>query len=107
MVEDGLIKKRRQHMTSDNFHFGGETFDHKLDGDRLRSQLERVRRFTTGHADYWYTLAEIAEELNYPEASISARLRDLRKRGYPVERRRVTGQRGLWEYRVGEQVIRD
>lgn len=101
-------------MTSDNFHFGGETFVEELDGGRLRSQLERVLRFMTwshetsdSQRGWWWTLREIADELGYPEASISARLRDLRKQGYPVERRRVAGQRGLWEYRVGEQVIRD
>ncbi len=92
-------------MTSinlENPRFGGETFDEKLDGDRLRSQLERVRRFMANHSDYWYTLAEIADELGYPEASISARLRDLRKQGYTVQRRRVITQHGLWEYRVPE-----
>lgn len=102
-------------MTSDNFHFGGETFSEEQDGDRLRSQLQRVLRFMTwskataadASRGWWWTLREIADELGYPEASISARLRDLRKQGYPVERRRVAGQRGLWEYRVGEQVIGD
>lgn len=37
-----------------------------------------------------------------PEASASARLRDLRRAGLTVERRRRGDPKaGLWEYRVG------
>jgi DNA-binding Lrp family transcriptional regulator len=49
----------------------------------------------------WRTLAVIAEECKASEASVSARLRDLRKLrygGYFVERRRVRSD--LWEYRL-------
>jgi uncharacterized membrane protein len=49
----------------------------------------------------WWTLAELARATGYPEASISARLRDLRKPkfgGYTVERQYV--ERGLFRYRV-------
>lgn len=51
----------------------------------------------------WRTLAEIASLTGAPEASVSARLRDLRKPkfgGYVVERRRVSVGRGTWLYRV-------
>jgi hypothetical protein len=82
--------------------FGGATFDEEQDRARLTRQLDRVRSFMTrvDCHDWWHTLHEISEALGYPEASISARLRDLRKQGFNVERRRVAGEHGLWEYRV-------
>ena len=77
----------------------GATIDHALDDDRLRSQVKRVRfLMLDGH---WRTLAEIAASTNAPEASVSARLRTLRERGYVVERqRRGDPKKGHWEYRV-------
>lgn len=53
----------------------------------------------------WRTLGEVAKETGAPEASISARLRDLRKEkfgGYLVERK-YHGD-GLWAYRVMQRV---
>ena len=50
----------------------------------------------------WRTLFEIARLTGDPEASISARLRDLRKDrfgGYELQGRRL-GSKGLWEYRL-------
>jgi hypothetical protein len=79
--------------------FGGETFDEGRDGERFTLQLGRVRALMLDGK--WRTLAEIAEATGYPEASISARLRDLRKPrfgGFQVERRYL--RRGLHEYRV-------
>ena len=81
--------------------FDGETFDPKLDGARLASQLGRVRRFLA--SGRFVTLAQIAVAARCSEASASARLRDLRKPrfgSYVVERRRVPGARGLFEYRL-------
>jgi hypothetical protein len=52
----------------------------------------------------WRTLAEIEEITEDPQASISARLRDLRKERFGehevARRRRGSGQRGLFEYRI-------
>ena len=82
--------------------FGGATFSEEHDGSRLRAQLDRVRAFMLC-SPAWFRLQTIASCLGYPEASISARLRDLRKAkfgGYRVERRRVPGGHGLHEYRV-------
>jgi hypothetical protein len=82
--------------------FGGTTYDPELDYDRLARQFERVRALMSDGA--WRTLREIADELGHPEASISARLRDLRKEkfgGFLVERRRRGDPpRGLFEYRL-------
>lgn len=66
------------------------------DRTRLGRQLEAVRAFMEGRG--WQTLAGIREATGFPEASISARLRELRAEGYVVERRREG--RGLWRYRV-------
>lgn len=84
-----------------NPSFDGATFDESQDAGRLKVQLERVRRLMSDQA--WRSLADIEDATGYPQPSISARLRDLRKDrfgGFVVERRRVPGGRGLHEYRV-------
>ncbi len=71
----------------------------KADTERLSGQLNRVLELMSdGH---WRTLRSISDSCVASEASVSARLRDLRKPrfgSYSVERRRVAD--GLWEYRV-------
>jgi hypothetical protein len=77
----------------------GETFDRKRDGARLNAQAQAVFSYMQ-HGD-WRTLADIAAATGHPEASVSARLRDLRKPtlgGFTVERRYIA--RGLYQYRV-------
>ena len=77
----------------------GETFDAKRDGRRLNAQAADVYRLMRDGK--WRTLADIAAATDHPEASVSARLRDLRKAkfgGLTVERNYVS--RGLYEYRV-------
>jgi hypothetical protein len=85
---------------------GGRTYDPSMDGVRLRDQALRVFELLRGAPpDHWLSLREIAGITGDPEASISARLRDLRKKefgGYNVERRRRAGATGTWEYRLGE-----
>jgi hypothetical protein len=79
----------------------GPSFDRQLDGARLQRQHEAIRDFMLAHGG-WRTLAEIHEALHFPEPSISAQLRHLRKRqfgSYQVEKRRRDGA-GTWEYRV-------
>jgi hypothetical protein len=48
----------------------------------------------------WHTLADLAEVSGAPEASVSARIRDLRAIGYTVDRQRVPGGNGLHRYRL-------
>ena len=77
----------------------GATYDHDRDGLRLHKQHNRVLALMRDGC--WRTLAQIAAGTNDPEASVSARLRDLRKPrfgSYNVERR-YAGE-GLWEYRI-------
>ncbi len=78
--------------------FKGETFSPERDGQRLTCQLFRVRDLLLAHNNTWFTLQGIARLVEAPEASVSARLRDLRREGLTIERRYV--RRGLWEYRV-------
>jgi hypothetical protein len=86
----------------------GATYDHQRDARRLACQHNRVLAFMRDSK--WHALSEIAEATGDPEASISARIRDLRKPrfgSYVVERRYV--ERGLFEYRllVGQLEILD
>ena len=88
--------------------FDGATYERTKDGKRLFSQLRAVEDLLiTGEGD-WYTLQNIVRYLTWDkyrvyasEASVSARLRDLRKPkfgSHTVERKRITG--GLWAYRI-------
>ncbi len=79
----------------------GDTFSREQDGPRLNTQRQAV--FTVMLDHQWHTLAELAELTNASEASVSARLRDLRKAqfgSHTIERRRVPGGNGLHEYRL-------
>lgn len=89
------------------FAFGGRTFDATLDAKRLGAQLTRVLEAMSDGK--WRTLSEIqscilaTKNKRDPEASLSARLRDIRKlygEAAMESRRRVEdGVDGLWEYR--------
>lgn len=77
----------------------GQTYEPALDRERLLRQKDRVRNLMLDAI--WRTLSEIEEITCDPQASISARLRDLRRVGYTVERRRRgEPKNGLFEYRV-------
>ena len=85
--------------------FDGYTYDPDRDGGRLRHQLTTVRDFMVDHRDSWWTLDELEIALEFPQASISARLRDLRKQkhgGYEVARKYVI--RGQWAYKLAGQL---
>lgn len=77
----------------------GSTFDAARDGVRLNAQMQAV--WDVVKSGDWYTLKTISIFTKCPEASVSARLRDLRKvrwGGLTVERKYVSN--GLWAYRV-------
>lgn len=77
----------------------GFTYDPPRDGQRLDKQHVRVRNLMLDSK--WRSLSQIARETGDPEASVSARIRDLRKPrfgSYLIERRYVS--RGLWEYKL-------
>ena len=74
----------------------GATINPTRDTARLAAQMQRVHDFVFGAG--WTTLGAISEATGDPEASVSARLRDLRDMGFTVEREFVS--RGLQRYRV-------
>jgi hypothetical protein len=77
----------------------GETYEREFDLDRLNKQCREVYdRMCDG---MWHTLRDIADHTGNPEASVSARLRDLRKikfGGFEVDRKR--GEHGLHFYKL-------
>jgi DUF971 family protein len=77
----------------------GITYCHERDGIRLHKQHKRVLEVMEDGKEH--TLAELALRTRDPEASVSARLRDLRKArfgSYDIQRRYV--ERGLYAYRL-------
>lgn len=90
------------HVPKFGSNFDGATFEKPRDGARLNKQLTDV--FKAMRDGSWRTLAQLHEITGHPEASISARMRDLRKfrnGSHTVERRYV--KRGLFEYRLLER----
>jgi hypothetical protein len=81
----------------------GPAFNEEKDGDRIRKQHEAIRDYML--VNEWKTLAEIEAALGYPQASISAQLRHLRKKRfgshYVSKRRR---HEGTWEYKVRKMI---
>lgn len=78
----------------------GPAYSPVLDGERIQKQHEVIRDCVLYGG--WWTLNELSKKLGYPEASISAQLRHLRKPAfgeYRVEKRRREGA-GTWEYRA-------
>ncbi len=85
----------------------GETYDPKADAAPLNKQQQAV--FALMRDGMFRTLADIAAGTGHPEASVSARLRDLRKPkwgGHEVVRRRRGGSR-TWEYALIERKWED
>lgn len=83
-------------------YFDGITYEHERDAPRLAAQTGRVKALMAD--GMWRTLREIAQTTGDPEASVSARLRDLRKPrfGSHVIERRYLGD-GLYEYRMHQE----
>ena len=84
--------------------FAGRTYVPERDRKRLTTQYEKVKRFVEELQEKapedlrWFSLRGLAFSVDAPESSVSARLRDLRRDGYIVEREYVC--RGLHRYRV-------
>ena len=74
----------------------GDTYDHERDGQRLATLQARVGVVMAGGC--WWTLRDLAYATRGSEASVSARLRDLRKLGHTIEKRYV--RQGIWQYRM-------
>lgn len=77
----------------------GETFDPQRDAVRLTKQYKDVWAFMADGR--WHTLHEVSVATGHPEASVSARLRDFRKRRFGMhEVERSHFANGLWMYRL-------
>lgn len=77
----------------------GTVYDPLKDRKRLNKQAQATYNLMADGK--WRTLTEMAAALGYPEASLSARLRDFRKSrfgGYSVNRKRIEG--GLYAYQL-------
>ena len=78
---------------------GGVTFDAARDTVRLNQQAQDVwDAMKTGG---WWTLHRLSRATGHPEASVSARMRDLRKErfgSHTVQTECLV--RGLWRYRL-------
>lgn len=94
-----LAPVQRDLFTAPPPSFDGKTFEPEQDGARLNAQMRRVGALMAD--GQWRTLAEIEARTGDPQASVSARLRDLRKAKFgqhTVDRRRRSP--GTFEYRV-------
>jgi hypothetical protein len=91
--------------------FGGAGYDPQFDRARLTLQVERIRSYMLLAG--WKTLRGIKTDLErayapavFPESSISAQLRNLKKPPYShrLDKRRRAGVHGpgagIWEYRL-------
>ena len=90
-------KTSREAKMSNTF---GPAYCEELDGERIATQMEKIRDYMLHRYPKWLTLWEIEEATGYAQASISAQLRHLRKNrfgGYVVEKQR---RNNAWEYRV-------
>jgi hypothetical protein len=89
-------------MGTKGMKFDGYTYDPDYDKERLSRQFYRV--FNAMKDGVPRTLAEIARITGDPEASISARLRDLRKPQFGghivIRTSRAERKRGLFEYQL-------
>lgn len=74
----------------------GETYSPERDGKRLNRQTLAV--FNCIKDGEWWLLRGLSQHTNSPEASVSARLRDLRRFGFTIQREHVKD--GLHRYRM-------
>jgi hypothetical protein len=89
-------------MNQVELRFDGATYNHERDSSRLGDQMLAV--YCLMKDGQPRTLAQIAAITSAPEASVSARLRDLRKPrfgGYQIDREYIS--RGLFRYRMAVQ----
>lgn len=74
----------------------GATYHPERDRDRLSKQMQKVFDVLSGSAGRKFTLRELADAADCPEASASARFRDLRAMNFPVESE--CAGKGRWLY---------
>jgi len=89
-------------MYQPKFKFDGSDYNPVFDKVRLTKHLRCIWILMSDNR--WRTLLEIEAVTGYPQASISAHLRDFRKKRYGAHtvEKRSRGERsaGLYEYKV-------
>lgn len=78
--------------------------DPKVDFDRLQGQTRAIHDLMIDGV--WRTLSEIEQITGYPQASISAQLRHLKKirfGGHILNKQRRFEDKGTWEYQLLER----
>jgi hypothetical protein len=81
--------------------FDGAAYDESLDGKRLQKQIYRI--FDLMRDGKFTSLRDIEDITGYGQSSISAQLRNLKKKtfgSHGLEKRRRTVGGGTWEYRL-------
>ena len=76
----------------------GSDYNPKLDKKRLETQMDQIKDFMLRRGNAFASLDLISNETDHPHASVSAQLRNLRKLGYVIEKKRILD--GLWVYRM-------
>lgn len=91
-----------KNLELENVKFDGSDIDSEKDNLRLAGQLKVI--YDLVKDGKYRTLREIEDQTNYPQSSISAQLRNLRKERYGsfnIEKRsRGDRENGLFEYRI-------
>lgn len=112
------LQSKMERETSGRSGTFGPDYHRESDGSRLNTQMLRICAFMlqSSACNHWLTLAEIRSALEsrwiakFPEASVSAQLRHLRKiafGSYRLEKRRRGGaSAGIYEYRLSEPEYR-
>lgn len=108
-LENGVkkIKFRGGNMESlKPFRFNGPDYIPEIDDERLTGQILRI--FEVMEDSEWRTLDEIESLTDYPQASISAQLRHMRKPRFGSHRvnKRRRGTTGTFEYQLVPNLIR-
>ncbi len=98
-----LFDKPKKKWPDEEYDFDGVTYEPKFDATRLRGEMARV--YNAMNRGLWLTLSELSQATGGdPEASISARLRDLRKARFGAHtvnrRRRGDPSKGVFEYQL-------
>lgn len=114
MRPDGTCRICVSRGDSSDPNFSGPVYDEQLDHERLSKQHERIRDLMID--GIWRTVEGVAQVTGYPENSIQAQLRHLRKPkfgGWIVDkRRRSLGEADgvslhLWEYKLRKRTEDD
>lgn len=94
------MSEPKQLELTDSPDFDGDDIDQDRDKERLTGQLLRI--WEVIKYGNWHTLRGLAKSTGDPEASISAQLRNFRKKkfgSHKIEKEYI--ENGLYRYRLG------